>query len=84
MKEEEIRFMDGTTGTRLIPENADDVAEIHRMKDTGEIDARESFGDDPELWERLKAERRGVEPRRKEYVIINGVLTLQDAPSDKI
>ncbi|MBE2293410.1 MAG: hypothetical protein IAF00_00600 [Phycisphaerales bacterium] len=47
MKEEAIRFMDGTTGTRLIPESADDVAEIHRMKDTGEIDARESFGDDP-------------------------------------
>jgi len=47
MKEEAIRFMDGMTGTRLIPESADDVAEIHRMKDTGKIDARESFGDDP-------------------------------------
>jgi len=75
--------MDGTTGKRLIPENADDAAEIHRMKDTGEIDARESFGDDPELWERVKAERQGVEPPRKEYVIVDGVLRLQNAPSDK-
>jgi hypothetical protein len=83
MKRKVIYAMDGSPVTQLIPENKEDMQEIYRLAATGELDARESFGDDPELWERVKAERQGVEPPRKEYVIIDGVLRLQDAPSDK-
>jgi hypothetical protein len=65
-----------------MPENPDDVAEIHQMIARGEIDGRESFGDDPEAWERLREQRQGVELPPKVYAVVNGVHALQDAPSD--
>lgn len=83
MKRRIVYDMNGLPVTRFSPESDADMAELYRMVERGELDMRESFGDDPELWERVRVEQREVELERKEYVIVNGVLRLQDAPSDK-
>lgn len=40
----------GKTYTVLIPENEADLAELRRLEKAGQVDARESFGDDPAVW----------------------------------
>lgn len=82
MKRRIVYDMNGLPVTRFSPENDVDMAELYHMAERGELDMRESFGDDPEVWERWQRERQGVEPRRKVYVVVNGVHRLQDAPSD--
>ena len=79
MKSEVIYAMNGQPVTRLTPENAEDEAKLYRMIESGELDARESFGDDPEVWEQWRKERKGIEPPRKKYVIENGVMRLVPA-----
>lgn len=50
MIREEKKDAKGQTYTVLIPENEKDLSEIEDLDKEGEIDARESFGDDPEVW----------------------------------
>jgi hypothetical protein len=82
MKREVIYAMDGSPVTRLFPENEDDMQELYRLAEAGELDARESFGDDPEAWERWQREQPVSARPRKEYVVVNGVHRLVDAPAD--
>ena len=77
MKRKVIYAMDGSPVTQLIPENKEDMQEIYRLAATGELDARESFGDDPEVWERWQRERKGVELPPRTYVVVDGMLMLQ-------
>lgn len=81
MKREIIYAMDGSPVTRLIPENNEDMQELYRLAAAGELDARESFGDDPEAWERWQREEPVNIRPRKEYALENGVLQLRNAPA---
>ena len=78
MRREILRGMNGKLITRLWPENEDDLAELHRLAASGELDARESFGDDPEVWERREREGRVPHMARKKYITVNGVTMLVD------
>lgn len=45
------RGIDGKEIVRMTPENEDDVAELRKQAESGDLDDRESFGDDPDAWE---------------------------------
>lgn len=47
----EVKGVNGKTIVELIPETAEDIAELERMADEQEIDDRHSFADDPAAWD---------------------------------
>lgn len=47
----EIKGLKGKIIVELIPENEADELELERMIEAGEVDARDSFSDDPAAWE---------------------------------
>lgn len=48
--------IDGRTITRMMPENEEDLVELGKMAEDDELDDRESFGDDPDVWEKSNDE----------------------------
>lgn len=45
-----VKGVDGKEVVMLIPETDEDMAELERMAKVGELDARQSFADDPDAW----------------------------------
>jgi hypothetical protein len=50
MKEEIEVDADGNEIIFLVPETEEDVKELERRINAGEVDQRDSFADDPEAW----------------------------------
>lgn len=42
--------IDGKEIVRMMSENEEDVVELRRLAEAGDLDDRESFGDDPGVW----------------------------------
>lgn len=51
MREEREVDADGNEIIFLVPETEDDVKELERRINAGEVDQRDSFADDPDAWE---------------------------------
>jgi hypothetical protein len=52
MMKEEIEFdADGNKIVFLVPETEEEVKELERRINAGEVDQRDSFADDPSAWD---------------------------------
>ena len=65
MKREPCETVGGKQVVRLIPETVEDLAELRRLDEAGLLDARSSFGDDPDTWIKAGRTRRKKAPARR-------------------
>jgi hypothetical protein len=55
----------GNQIVRLIPETDDDLAELRKLDEQGELDVSDSFGDDPAAWAPSADAETPGPPRRR-------------------